>query len=126
MMSDQQGMKTYVGYGLFKGKGAINVKPIPATLKIANGTRTVEKEGALLFEFAPAFAAKEYDWSKKISFALDPTECAELVRFKETESVSFMHNPNLGAGKKSPHSAISSLSSDSSLINSNQLRWIAP
>jgi hypothetical protein len=124
MMSDQ-GMKTYVGYGLFKGKGAINVKPIPATLKIANGARTVEKEGVLLFEFAPTLAAKEYDWSKKISFALDPTECAELVRFKETETVSFMHNPNLGAGSRSSQNDIILPPFDCSRVLSYQLRRTA-
>jgi hypothetical protein len=107
MMSDHEIKTSHVAYGLFKGKGAINVKPIPATLKIANGVRTVDREGALLFEFAPAVSTREYDWSKKISFALDPTECAELVRFKETETVSFMHNPNLGGGTQSPRSSLS-------------------
>jgi hypothetical protein len=94
MMSDQQEVRTYVGYSLYKSKSSVNVKPIPATLKVENGIRTVAKEGALMFEFAPG-SNKEYDWSKKTMFALSATECAELVRTKDADTVSFMHSPGL-------------------------------
>jgi hypothetical protein len=94
MMSDQQEMRTYVGYSLYKSKSAVNVKPIPATLKVENGIRTVAKEGALMFEFAPG-SNKEYDWTKKSLFALSATECGELVRSKDADTVSFVHSPGM-------------------------------
>jgi hypothetical protein len=93
MMSDQQETRTYVGYTLYKSKSALKVQPVPATLKIENGYRTVAREGTLLFEFAPG-ANKNYDWSNKVLFALSATECGELVRIKDSDTVSFVHSPN--------------------------------
>lgn len=97
MMSDAPEIRTYVGYSLYKMKGALNIKPIPATLKIENNQKTIARDGTLLFEFAPSGKGpREYDWTKKLTFSLSPTELGEVVRMKDTDTTSFMHNPNAG------------------------------
>lgn len=95
MISDEQEFRTYASYGVYKGKGALNVKPIPPTYQVKEKSQSVVKEGALLFEFAPAGAnPREYDWSKKIMFSLSANECGEFLRHNEPTNVEFMHDPN--------------------------------
>lgn len=92
-----QETRTFTGYSLYKSKGAVQVKPIAPTRKSENGIRTVMREGTLLFEFAPPGKnPREYDWSKKLTFSLNPTELGELVNMKESDSLNLLHNPNLG------------------------------
>lgn len=109
MMSDAENApRTYVDYTLFKSKGALSIKPIPATVKTEGNVRTIARDGTLLFEFAPAASAsasagnREFDWTKKLSFSLSPTELGEIVRMKDTDTVSLVHNPNLGGKREVP------------------------
>lgn len=90
-------MRTFQHYGIFKGKAAINVKHIaPTFVTSSTGTsRTLEREGTLLLEFAPATdKPKEYDWTKKITFGLDATECSEFTLLDQTKTIEFMHDPH--------------------------------
>jgi hypothetical protein len=66
--------RTFTSYNIYKGKAAMAVKPIPPTLSIIKeGSRTVSRPGAMLFELAPAIGSREYDWRNKITFALGVT-----------------------------------------------------
>lgn len=100
MESGEQGLRTYASYSLYKGKGAISMRPIPPTFSISGTARTVTKNGAMMFELAAAVGTREYDWKNKITFALDVTECGEFLQ-KATEGTGtgadFIHDPNMGS-----------------------------
>jgi hypothetical protein len=100
MMSDEP--RTFVDYTLHKTKGALNFKPVAATLKDQGGRRTIDRQGAMLLEFAaPSGGAgtKGYDWTKKQLFSLKVAEMAQIIRLSETGSLTLTHNPNL-SGKQ--------------------------
>ena len=87
--------RRYASYAVYKGKGAMNVKIIaPTWANLPNSNSLiVSKEGGLLIEMAPSTAnAKEYDWTKKITFLLDATECGQLVYGVES-GAEFVHDP---------------------------------
>ncbi len=66
----------FSNYAVYKGKGALCVKIIPPTWVGSE----VKREGVVLFELAPATgAAREYDWTRKLTFSLDVTECGEWL-----------------------------------------------
>ena len=106
MMSDVPETRTYIEYKLYKTKGAVALKPIPATIKLDGPVRTVEKDGVLLLEFAPlsgvaaqsaaagGYGKKDYDYSKKEFFSLSVTELGDLIHMKETDSLNYVHTPN--------------------------------
>lgn len=91
------------GYNVYKGKAALSVKPIPAKFTTSpQGYRSVEREGSLFVEIAPVGSVpREYDWSQKITFALNATECGELLVTQDfSKALEFVHDP--GAGGKWP------------------------
>lgn len=99
MTSDDQELRTYAGYNVYKGKGAINIKPIPPSFKINGKSQVVDRDGALLFEFAPiGNGPREYDWTKKAGFSMSVGECGEMMRAKDGVTTEFLHDP--GAGSK--------------------------
>lgn len=99
MASDEQELRTFAGYNVYKGKGAINVKPIPPTFQTNGKSQSVDREGALLFEFAPSGKGpREYDWTKKATFSMSVNECGEVMRSKDGASAEFLHDP--GANSK--------------------------
>lgn len=57
-----------------------------------SNSMTVSREGGLLFEVAPNVGVKEYDWTKKMTFFLDVTECGELL-YQAEKGVEFIHDP---------------------------------
>jgi hypothetical protein len=96
-------MRTFAAYVVYKGKAALSFKIIhPSYSKVGPQSRTVNKEGGILLEFAPTGSQpREYDWSKKASFLLDATECGELLIMpKDTKNgIDFVHDPNMGGEK---------------------------
>ena len=66
---------------------------------LAQDARKVDRDGAILFEFAPPKpnAIREYDWTKKSSFSLSPTECGEILVMDVSEGKEFFHDPNMGS-----------------------------
>ncbi len=45
---------------------------------------------------------REYNWNAKVSFAMDVTECGELLAMDRTKTIEFLHDPGMGgadAGK---------------------------
>ncbi len=99
MSEEQQEFRTFAGFNIYKGKGAINVVPIPPTFSVTERSQSVHRAGALLLEFAPAGSGpREYDWSKKATFSLSATECGEIARLKEGVATEFTHDP--GANSK--------------------------
>jgi hypothetical protein len=83
---------------------------------MSTGNKLLSKDGGLLLEAAPginvyfiihgyaffsflyddliASGLREYDWTKKSGFLLDPTECGEILYFheKKTNEVNFLHD----------------------------------
>lgn len=87
----------FAAYSIYKGKAALSVKPIPPTVQHRGQATVLVKEGALLFEIAPAGAnPREYDWSKKQFFALTLAEMGDLIVMDKLKGIEFFHDPNLG------------------------------
>jgi len=106
MVSDDQELRTFAGYNVYKGKGAINIKPIPPSFKMNGKSQVVDREGALLFEFAPiGKGPREYDWTKKASFSMSVGECGEMIRAKDGTSTEFLHDPG-ASSKLMPRSSL--------------------
>jgi hypothetical protein len=42
---------------------------------------------------------REYDWTKKGTFLLDPTECGEIIALDPARGADFIHDPNVGMEK---------------------------
>jgi len=86
-------------FNVYKGKGTVSFKPIGPTFTTykQGPNKVVSREGTLLCEFAPAgLNPKEYDWTKKVSFALNLNECGEVLRLKEGSTIEFNHDPAMG------------------------------
>jgi hypothetical protein len=89
--------RNYSSFSVYKGKAALNAKPIFPTFVMKGSGKTVQKEGALLLEFAPAGTnAREYDWSKKQYFSLSVVELGELIGL-DKNTLEFFHDPNKGS-----------------------------
>jgi len=106
MADSESDVRTFASYVVYKGKGAVSLKVIPPTFSRVSGKdnsgfsgRTVSRDGALLFEFAPARpdAAREYDWTKKSSFSLSATECGDILAMDLVSGKEFLHDPNMGS-----------------------------
>ena len=95
--------RTFASYVIYKSKGAASVKVIPPSFTPVSGTasRIVDKHGGLLFELASSTSPREYDWQKKGTFLLDPTECGELIVMDRSVGAEFFHDPNLNDATKS-------------------------
>lgn len=94
-----QDQRTYGSYNIYKGRAAVSVKPIAPTFKtLSKASRTVAREGALFFEFAPiGNAPKVYDWTQKIAISLDVTECGALLAMDPAVGLEFSHDPFMGS-----------------------------
>lgn len=95
--------RTFASYVVYKGKGAASVKSIPPVLADVPNTnsRTVKQTGGFLFEIAPCVGTREYDWRKKATFLLDPTECGEIVSMDNKVGCDFFHDPFMSDPTKS-------------------------
>lgn len=103
-LSPSSNERTFSSYVVYKGKAAMSLKVIPPTFTTTGAkARTVSRTGAILLEFAPVGdSPREYDWSKKATFSLSPTECGEILAMEIAKGVDFFHDPNMGeadAGK---------------------------
>ena len=86
-------------FHVYNDQGTVSFKPIGPTLTTykQGPNKVVSREGTLLCEFAPAgLNPKEYDWTKKVSFALNLNECGEVLRLKEGSTIEFNHDPSMG------------------------------
>ena len=89
--------RTFANYVIYKSKAAVALKVIPPTFQLIGKSRTVVREGGLLFEFALCSGPKEYDWLKKGTFLLAAAECGELMLLDPTkQGLEFFHDPNMG------------------------------
>jgi hypothetical protein len=98
------GSKVFASYDIFKGKAAVNVKPLAPTFEsLGNGSYAVQRSGGLIVEMAPsvAGAARTYDWGQKILFRLSVTELGEILALNpgadSSASVFFQHDPAMGS-----------------------------
>ena len=95
-------IRSFVRYPIYKGKCALAARPIPPSFAaVGASSRNLEKEGGILVELAPIAGVRTYDWSKKATFLLDPTECGTVVSMDITkDNVEFFHDPNMGSDKQ--------------------------
>ena len=58
--------RVFCSYDIYKGKAAVNVKPVaPTYAPTGENAFAVKRPGGLLFEAAPASGTRTYDWSRK-------------------------------------------------------------
>ncbi|XP_020250606.1 single-stranded DNA-binding protein WHY1, chloroplastic-like isoform X2 [Asparagus officinalis] len=89
--------RVFVGYSIYKGKAALTVEPrAPEFAPLDSGAYKVSKEGFVLLQFAPAVAARQYDWSRKQVFSLSVTEIGTLMSLGAKDSCEFFHDPFKG------------------------------
>lgn len=100
ILASTKALRTFVGYNVYKGKAAMVIKPVaPVFNELANGNRILFKDGGMLLEIAPISGVREYDWTKKATFLLDPSECGEILCFhdmKTSTEVGFLHDTFMG------------------------------
>jgi hypothetical protein len=100
ILASTKAARTFVGYNVYKGKAAMAIKPVaPVFNELANGNRILSKDGGMLLEIAPISGVREYDWTKKATFLLDPSECGEILCFhdmKASTEVGFLHDTFMG------------------------------
>lgn len=91
-------VRTYSNYCIYKGKAALSVKPIPPTFENkSKKSRIIQREGTILFEFAPVGQSpREYNWDAKTLFSMDATECGAFLTFDTSKGVEFTHDPRMG------------------------------
>lgn len=88
------------GFDVYKGRSAVQFKPIVASFKeSAPGTYVLDRKGVLLLECANSVGNRQYDWQTKVSFALSVTEMAELFLVPDAiaAGVSMFHDPNMNS-----------------------------
>ncbi|KDP21221.1 hypothetical protein JCGZ_21692 [Jatropha curcas] len=89
--------KVFVSHSIYKGKAALTVQPrAPEFAALDSGAFKVAREGFMLLQFAPAAAARQYDWSRKQVFSLSVTEIGTLISLGAKDSCEFFHDPNKG------------------------------
>eukprot|EP01043_Picozoa_sp_COSAG02_P008639 COSAG02_NODE_280_length_25797_cov_66.644447_18_plen_211_part_00 len=87
--------QTFVDFSIYKGRAALQIKPIPPTWRSSGSARSIEREGVILVEAAAASKQRDYDWGQKQVFALNILEIGKLMTRSE-EEVQFVHDPNKG------------------------------
>ncbi|CAA6671702.1 unnamed protein product [Spirodela intermedia] len=93
----RQPVRVFVGHSIYKGKAALTVEPrAPEFISLDSGAYKVSKEGFILLQFAPAVAARQYDWNRKQVFSLSVPEIGMLLSLGEKDSCEFFHDPFKG------------------------------
>ncbi|KAI3962153.1 hypothetical protein MKW98_005784, partial [Papaver atlanticum] len=95
--SDGDSGKVFVDYTIFKGKGALNMSPIPPKFSQlqSGGGMKIDRKGAMMLNFFPAVGPKKYDWQNRQGFALSVTEIGALISLGPSESAEFFHDPSM-------------------------------
>eukprot|EP00878_Enallax_costatus_P002973 GHUV01003169.1.p1 GENE.GHUV01003169.1~~GHUV01003169.1.p1 ORF type:complete len:226 (+),score=71.75 GHUV01003169.1:359-1036(+) len=89
------GPTVFVSFDVYKGKGAMNIKPIPATWEqTEKGGFRLQREGVFYVEMANG-SNRTYDWSKKVGIALSCLEVANILAEPNREH-NMYHDPNKG------------------------------
>lgn len=88
--------RVFVPYTIYKGKGALSIRPIHPQFRPTTGGMKLHKEGSLMLEFAPSIGTRQYDWEKKQIFSLSVAEMGILVALSADEKASFFHDPHKG------------------------------
>jgi len=92
-------------YAVYKGKGAMqfNLKPAQLPREVAEGKIPVMEEGKIFIEAANATGARQYDWSKKATIALNVNDIGKLLQgFKDGEA-NLLHAKFAGTERAKEH-----------------------
>lgn len=90
-----------VQYDIYKGRSAIQFKPImPTYRQAADGNLELSRRGCMLLELANSNGKRSYAWSEKITFAMSITELSQLFLTNAVLSgqvVDLFHDPGMGS-----------------------------
>lgn len=90
-----------VQYDIYKGRSAIQFKPIMPTYRTAaDGNLEMARRGCMLLELANSNGKRSYAWSEKISFAMSITELSQMFLTNAVLSgqvVDLFHDPGMGS-----------------------------
>ncbi|KAL6861520.1 hypothetical protein ACP4OV_017220 [Aristida adscensionis] len=99
--SQPQDGRVFTSYSIYKGKAALSFDPRPPLFApLDSGAHKVAKEGFVLLQFAPAVAARQYDWTRKQVFSLSVWEMGTLLTLGPTDSCEFFHDPFKGRSEE--------------------------
>ncbi|KAL6759694.1 whirly transcription factor-domain-containing protein [Haematococcus lacustris] len=102
--------KCFADFAIYKGKGAVQMKPVPPSWSRTDGPRgtklVLSREGVLMMEFANvmqgqgsqmSYSTRSYDWNNKVIIALKALELAKLSDYDLTgrpsdAGVEFFHD----------------------------------
>lgn len=99
----------FTEFSVYKGKGAVLFKPLPARWKRTDKGKTVlDMPGKMLAVFAPVSASKTnkagnraYSWQdQKIMIALNVQELGAIMTAKDKETLEFYHDPSKGKAEE--------------------------
>ena len=110
---NQPGPKVFASYDIYKGSGALQLKPLPPTMRpLEGGSSAVEKPGVVLAYFAPSLGGAKgrpqagvprYDWSttkreggESTIFALGMADISSILGSRGA-GVDLIHNPFAGS-----------------------------
>lgn len=94
--------RVFADYSIYKGKGALSLKAIkPEWKETATADVGINRAGSMFFEFAPSdqsgaqsgFGERRYEWGKKQTFALSPTEMGGFI---VQDNFQMIHDPGKG------------------------------
>ena len=102
--ADTASDRLFTSYDVYKGKSALNVKPVRPTFSAASTDTSLrlQKAGGLLVEMAPASGQRTYDWASKIMFLLNVTEMGDLLAFNAdvaSQALQFTHDPAMNTAQ---------------------------
>lgn len=90
-----------VQYDIYKGRSAIQFKPIMPTYRTAaDGNLELARRGCMLLELANSSGKRSYAWAEKITFAMSITELSQLFLTNAVLSgqvVDLFHDPGMGS-----------------------------
>jgi len=89
--------RAFADFKVYKGKAALSMRPIRPTWKrLPDGGASIDRTGTMLLEFAPVGSVeRQYDWSKKQTFAMSASEIGTVVAAPNTKN-EFFHDPGKG------------------------------
>jgi len=88
--------RAFAGFKVYKGRGALQVSPIrPSWRQLEEGSMAIDKPGVIFLEFAPAAGERNYDWSRKMTFAMNATEVGTILE-TPSQKLEFFHDPGKG------------------------------
>eukprot|EP00892_Ulva_mutabilis_P009952 jgi/Ulvmu1/7329/UM035_0118.1 len=93
-----------VQYDVYKGRSAIQFKPIMPTFgRAQDGNTELKRRGCMLLELANSDGKRSYAWGEKITFAMSVTEMSQTFLSNVVlsgQGVDLFHDPGMGSAQQ--------------------------